>query len=229
MSALRLGVSACLLVAAFAAIAKTDFPAPKDAKVDIVSEDMVLNGVTMSAWELRSQRSPETVLSFYRNHWAQGTNGRPGFTEQTLGDWRIVTHIDQKLGLIYTVQAQPMVGGTLALLGVSNVLRGTVTPRTDLASDIPKIAGSQIHNDLVAQDLGVHSRTIILTNSHSVKQNLDFYVDHFERKGWKIEQGMAMDQDGTGALTAVDGGSRWNLTFSRKASATHLVAVLEER
>ncbi len=229
MSAPRFVPSICLLLAAFAASAKTEFPAPKDAKVDIVSEDMVLNGVTMSAWELRSQRSPESVLAFYRDFWAMGKNGRPGFTEQTLGGWRIVTHIDQKNGLIYTVQAQPMVGGTLALLGVSDLLRGTVTPRTDLASDIPKIAGSQVQNDLVAQDLGVRSRTIVLTNSQSVQQNLDFYIDHFKRKGWKVEQGVAMDLDGTGALTVVDGGSRWNLTFSRQASATQLVAVLEER
>jgi hypothetical protein len=216
---------------AFSASATNNFPAPKDAKVDIVGEDMLLNGVTMSAWELRSERAPETVLAFYRNLWAQGVNGQPGFTEQTLGDWRIVTHINQKEGLVFTVQAQPMIGGTLALLGVSDLLRGMVTPRTKLADDLPKLAGSEVQNDLVAQDLGVRSRTIVMTNTHSVQQNLDFYINHFERKGWQVEQGMAMDQHGTGALIVVAGGSRWNMTFSRqpKAGTTHMVAVLEER
>jgi hypothetical protein len=229
MSAHRSTMAMCLLVAAFAASAKTDFPAPKDAKVDIVGEDMVLNGITMSAWELRSQRPPENVLAFYRSFWAQGTNGQPGFTEQTLGDWRIVTHIDQQDGLVYTVQAQPAIGGTLALLGVSNLLRGTPTSATDLAADLPKIAGSQVQNDLVAQDLGIHSRTIVLSNTHSVQQNLDFYIDHFKRKGWKIEHGLAIDPNSAGALTVIDGGSRWNMTFSRQSGATHMVAVLEER
>ncbi len=219
----------CLFAAAFVASAKTEFPAPKDAKVDIVSEDMVLNGITMSAWELRSQRQPENVLAFYRDFWAQGTNGQPGFTEQTLGEWRVVTHVDQKKGLVYTVQARPTIGGTLALLGVSNLLRSRATPRTDLGSDIPKIAGSQVQNDLVAQDLGVFSRTILLSNTHSVQQNLDFYIDHFKRKGWKIEHGIAIGQKGGGALTVVDGGSRWSFTFSSQSGATQMVAVLEER
>jgi hypothetical protein len=222
-------IGGVLAFASIGASAAIDFPAPKDAKVEIVSEEMVLNGVTMSAWELRSSRSPDNVLAFYRGHWAQGDNGKPGFTEQVLGEWRIVTHVDQKDGLVYTVQAQPMAGGTLALLGVSNLLRGTVTPKAQLAADVPKIAGSQVINDMVSQDLGLRSRTIVLTNTQSVQQNLDFYIDHFEGKGWKIEQGMAVDQDGTGVVVAVNGGSRWNMTFSRDAGQTRLVGVLEQR
>ncbi len=227
-------VIALALTAGFAGIGAAatempDFPAPKNSKVVIVGENMVLNGVTMSAWELRSKEAPASVLAFYRDEWARGTKGNPGFTEQKLGEWQLITHVDQSEGLVYTVQAKPELGGTMALLGVSNVMNGTVTPRRELGDDLPKLAGSVVQNDIVAQDGGVRSRTIVLQNRNSVAQNLDFYVRHFETNGWRIEQGVIIENSGDGALIAMNGGDRWNMTFTKRNGQTYMVAVQEQR
>lgn len=210
--------------------AELDFPAPAGAKVVIVGEGMVLNGLTMSSWELTSAQAPQTVINFYRNEWAQRPGGGVGFTEMPLGEWTLLTRVDEDAGLVYTVQVQPgQVGGTYALLGVSDALKSNPTPALKLAADIPKMAGSVVQNDLVAQDLGLRSRTILLENQHSVQQNVDFYLNHFEGDGWRIEQGALIDNNGSGAVIAAHGGKRWNMTFVPKNRKTYVVAVLEER
>jgi hypothetical protein len=212
------------------ASADLDFPAPRGAKVVVVGEGMVLNGVTMSSWELTSTERPSAVLDFYRAAWAEGEDGQPGFTEMPLGEWTLLTRVDESEGKVYTVQVQPgAVGGSYALLGVSNLLETEPTPAVRLGADIPKMAGSTVQNDLVAEDLGVRSRTVMLDNAHSVKQNVDFYLEHFERDGWAIETGTLIDDHGTGAIMASSGNRRWNMTFVPRDRRTWVVAVLEQR
>lgn len=212
------------------ASAEIDFPAPRGAKVVVVGEGMVLNGITMSSWELTSPERPSSVLDFYRAHWAKRDDGGVGYTEVPLGEWTLLTHVDESEGLIYTVQVQPgAVGGSYALLGVSNLLETKPTPAVRLGADLPKMAGSTVQNDLVAQDLGIRSRTVMLDNAHSVKQNVDFYLNHFERDGWAIETGTLIDDNGTGAIMASSGNKRWNMTFVPRDRRTWVVAVLEQR
>lgn len=229
LTVLRLAFMAGIGFAATAA-AEIDFPAPRGAKVVVVGEGMVLNGVTMSSWELTSPNRPASVLDFYRAHWAKRDGGGPGYTEVPLGEWTLLTHVDESEGLVYTVQVQPgAVGGSYALLGVSNLLETEPTPAVRLGADLPKMAGSTVQNDLVAQDLGVRSRTVMLDNAHSVKQNVDFYLQHFERDGWVIESGTLIDDSGTGAVMASSGNKRWNMTFVPRDRRTWVVAVLEQR
>jgi hypothetical protein len=212
------------------AAAEIDFPAPRGAKLIVVGEGMVLNGVTMSSWELTSNERPAAVLDFYRAAWAEGEDGKPGFTEMPLGEWTLLTRVDESEGKVYTVQVQPgAVGGSYALLGVSNLLETEPTPAVRLGSDIPKMAGSTVQNDLVAQDLGVRSRTVMLDNAYSVKQNVDFYLEHFESDGWVIETGSLIENNGTGAIMASSGNQRWNMTFVPRDRRTWVVAVLEQR
>lgn len=218
------------LFAAGATAKTTTFPAPDDAVLTSVGDNMQLNGVTMSAWEMRSERPPNEVLEFYRRYWAKGgPDGGKAYVENKLGVWTVITHVES--GNVYTAQVQGDEAGkgSVALLGVSNLVRRAEAAGQKLAEDFPKPAGSAVQNDLVAQDQGVQSRTILLQNESSVKQNINFYIGYFQRNGWAIEQGARVVDGDVGVVIASRGGNRWQLTFSPSDGKTAMVAVLEER
>lgn len=226
-----IGFAALAFASAACGAVEIRFPAPKDAVISSVGEDMNLNGVNLSAWELRSDRSPDDVLAFYRERWAKGgPTGGAAYVEHKTGAWRVLTHIED--GDVYTVQVQPDASkkGTVGLLGISDLMSRKPTAARDLASDFPKPAGTTVQNDLVSQDLGVRSRTILLENPSTVKQNLNFYIRYFEKNGWAIESGTRIEDTNAGALIASRDGRRWQLTFTPGPKiATQMVAVLEER
>ncbi|MDC8015958.1 hypothetical protein [Tahibacter soli] len=223
-------LGAALALFASVAGAKTTFPAPDDAVLTSVGDNMELNGVTMSAWELRSENPPNEVLEFYRRYWAKGgPDGGKAYVENKLGNWTIITHVEG--GNVYTaqVQADEAGKGAVGLLGISNLLKRADVAGKKLGEDFPKPAGSTVQNDLVAQDQGVQSRTILLQNPTSVKQNIQFYIDYFERNGWVIEEGARIVDGDVGVVIASRGSDRWQLTFSPSERSTAMVAVLEER
>ncbi|HVJ63143.1 MAG TPA: hypothetical protein VM555_10585, partial [Tahibacter sp.] len=157
-------LGAALALFATVAGAKTTFPAPDDAVLTSVGDNMELNGVTMSAWELRSENPPNEVLEFYRRYWAKGgPDGGKAYVENKLGNWTIITHVEG--GNVYTAQVQADEGagkGSVALLGISNLPRRADVAGRNLAEDFPKPAGSTVQNELVAQDQGVRSTTVLL-------------------------------------------------------------------
>ena len=61
-------------------LAGPDLPPPPHAKLGILSEGMVVNGIPMDIRQFRSELSPERVLNFYRHHWPRGTEEQPGYT-----------------------------------------------------------------------------------------------------------------------------------------------------
>ena len=227
---LLFGTVLAVFAAGAGAKSKTTFPAPEDAVLTSVGEDMELNGVTMTAWELRSEKPPEELLQFYRKYWAKGgPEGGQDYAEKQFGAWTIITHVED--GNVYTAQVQPNQAGkgTVALLGISNLLKRADVAGKKLGDDFPKPAGSTVQNDLTAQDQGVRSRTILLQNASSVKQNLTFYINYFERNGWAIEEGARIQDGDVGVVIASRGGDRWQLSFVPSDRATSMVAVLEER
>jgi hypothetical protein len=220
--------AAAAFLAAAPVLAAVKFPAPEDAVVTTVGENMTFNGATMSAWELRSDKSPQDVLAFYRKEWGSGgPDGGVAYVEKQFGGWNILTHVEDDD--VYTVQVQPgaMKKGTFALLGVSDMSSRRIGQ--DVGKDFPKLPGSTVQSDLVSQDQGVRSRTIMMTNGASVQQNLDFYTKHFFEKGWNVETGMRDAQNNAGTIVASLNGSRWQLTLVPGRNETSLVGVLEER
>lgn len=221
-------LAAAAVLAASPAFAALKFPAPDDAIVTTVGENMTFNGVNMSAYELRSDKAPQAVLDFYRKSWGTGgPDGGVSYAEKKFGEWVILTHVDGDD--VYTVQAQPgaMDKGTFALLGVSDMSSRRIGQ--DIGKDFPQLPGSNVQSDLVAQDQGVRSRTVMLTNRASVQQNLDYYAKYFFEKGWTVETGMRDAQGNNGTIVASLEGSRWQLTIVPGKDATSLIGVMEER
>lgn len=206
-----------------------EFPAPKDASIAQVGLNMRLNGIRLSSWELRSDAPLASVVDFYRNAWGTGNSQRPGYTVVALGESQLITHVDERRGLIYTAQLQSVGRETLGQLAVTDMLAGNgVAPET-LLKDFPRPGASTVESVLEATEAGWKSRTITLSNSRSVQQNLDQFINALTSRGWQVEQA-AMVRSGDGALSALRGNDRLQLAVTRAPDGlSRTIAVWEER
>lgn len=231
----RVGVvralAASLLLVCASAVAGPfdEFPVPDDANVAQVGLNMRLNGIRMSSWELRSAEPMDSVIRFYQNEWGTGDARRPGYTLVDLGEARLLTHVDERRELIYTVQLQSLGGETVGQLAVTDLLAGNgVAPET-LLGDFPRLGGSTVESVLEADEAGWKSRTITLSNSRSVQHNLDQFISALSAAGWEVEQA-AMVRSGDGALSAARGNDRLQLAVTRAPDGvSRTIAVWEER
>lgn len=225
-------VSALLLVVAWGQASAgpfDEFPVPDDADVAQVGLNMRLNGIRMSSWELRTAQTMDSVLRFYQDEWGTGDARRPGYTLVELGEARLLTHIDERRELIYTVQLQAAGGETVGQLAVTDMLAGNgVAPET-LIKDFPRLGGSTVESVLEADEAGWKSRTITLSNSRPVQHNLDQFIAALSADGWQVEQA-AMVRSGDGALSAARGNDRLHLAVTRAPDGlSRTIAVWEER
>lgn len=206
-----------------------EFPAPEGASIAQVGLDMRLNGIRMSSWELRTERTLASVIEFYRREWGTGDSQRPGYTLVDLGESQLITHVDERRGLIYTAQLQAVGNETLGQLAVTDMLAGKgVAPET-LLKGFPRPGGSAVESVLEVDEAGWKSRTITLSNSRSVQQNLDQFISALTTQGWHVEQA-AMVRSGDGALSAQRGNDRLQLAVTRAPDGlSRTIAVWEER
>jgi len=204
------------------------FPAPPEASLSQIGLNMRLNGIRMSSWDLRSQQPIDTVLGFYRRLWGTGNPDKPGYTEVKLGEARLLTHVDEDAGLIFTVQLIRQGAETSGQLAVTDLLAGNGVQPETLVKDFPRPGGSTVESVLEGIEAGWKSRTITLSNPRSVQQNLEHYIDALTRSGWQVEDA-AMVRSGDGALSAARGSDRLQLAVTRSGAESRTIAVWEER
>lgn len=228
MSRILLFVLGVLLSCAASAGPFDTFPAPADAHISQIGLNMRLNGVRMSSWDLRTARSVEDVLAFYRRQWGTGSSRDPGFTEVSLGDSRLLTHVDETRGLIYTVQLTRQGAETAGQLAVTDLLKGNGVQPETLLRDFPRLGATSVESVLEADEAGWKSRTITVSNTQSVQRNLEQYMQALNGRGWRVEDA-AMVRSGDGALSAARGNDRLQLAVTRVDGVTRTIAVWEER
>lgn len=197
----------CLPVIAFA---DPDFPPPPDSKIGRPAENMVMNGVSMDVRQFISELSVHEVLQFYRDHWPDGTEEKPGYTEtDVLEPWHIISRVED--GHLLTVQVtQDGDEGSSGLLAISRIPNPDKLP--ELGKGFPKMRSSYVMNDIQSKDIGKQGRTLQIANHYSVEHNANFYRNHYLDRGW----GNDMDQ-------AVSGGDTQSLRFSNGNKSVTIV------
>lgn len=187
-----------------------DFPPPPDSTVGRPAENMVMNGIPMDVRQFVSKRSVSEVLEFYREHWPEGTEEKPGYTEtDVLDPWRIITRVED--GYLMTIQVTESGDrGSSGLLAISRLPNPGKLP--ELGEGFPKLRGSYVMNDILSKDLGKEGRTLQIANDYSVQHNANYYRDHYANYGW----GKEMDQ-------SISGGDTRSLRFSNGKSSVTIV------
>jgi hypothetical protein len=166
-----------------------EFPAPPKAAVEWVGENIEVNGIKSSIRAFHTNESIEDVVGFYRKEWARPVEkGKPGYMETIdAAPWYIISRIED--GYLLTVQVQVKQNdpsGSWGYLSISPLPNPKAKP-PNLGATIPKIAGSFVMSEMKSDDPGKKGTTVLISNTHSVRNNADFYRGHYQSKGWTKE------------------------------------------
>ncbi len=179
-----------------------DFPPPPGASVEWVGQNVEVNGVKTAIRAFHSKKSIEDVVKFYRREWKKPVEkGKPGYMESIdAAPWYIISRIED--GYLLTAQVRVKENdqsGSWGYLSAS-LLPGTGDKARQFGAAIPKIPGSDVINQMNSDDPGKEATTVVISNTHSVTNNADFYRQYYEGKGWTTETDRSLGSDKVHAL-----------------------------
>jgi hypothetical protein len=225
-AALRTALLAALLFCSptTRAITMPDIPRAPDMRIVVVSDHMVYNGIDMSTYEVSSPHPMDDVLRFYREAW----NGKVVESPLTMGldtsQWTVLAHREGEF--MVTVQLRPSKPqGVYGYIAISNIFGGV---QHEVGKDVLMPVGSTIVNDIVEDDPGRRSRTVVLKNENSVSFNLDFYRQRLVSEGWTEAADLSTLPGMMGhpqALLMNRGSEEMNLAVTRSGETTTIVMV----
>lgn len=176
---------------------KPKFPAPPNASVEQVANNLNMNGIKSDIRAFHSKDSIEDVVEFYRKKWKRPVKkDMPGFVETIdAAPWYIISRVEDDY--LLTVQVQVKANdksGSWGYLSMSP-LPDPNSKSPELGKSTPKIPGSIVMNQMLHDDLGKKAITTMLSNTHSVKNNADYYRNYYYGKGWKLETDQQLGRD----------------------------------
>jgi len=161
-----------------------NFPAPPNATVAWVGQEMQWGGVDMAARRFETKSSVEKVLEFYKKRWRRGKGGDVGYREAEFDGWEILSRLEDDYMLTVQVQKTDS-GGAWGYLGMSNLPEVALADKPPKPADsFPSMKGSIVQNDLRSHDPGQKGRVLALENEFSIEGNVTFYRNHFKADGW---------------------------------------------
>jgi hypothetical protein len=227
----RLHVFLCIALSSPTLLAVPDFPPPKGATVEIVGNNMVLNGISSDIRAFYSKKSLEKVSEFYRQQWEDSVGRNddgeelPGYTEtDVMVPWRLFTRIEG--GYLMTVQFQEADNkGVWGYLAVSRLPKKgkNQNPVLPIPRDIPVLGDSRIISELVNKDPGKHARTMIIYNKHSLGSNISFYRSHYLNRGFSVDNDTNLSQGAMHSLVFKSARKRVNIMLIGSAGDTRVV------
>jgi hypothetical protein len=208
-----------------AAITMPEIPRAPDMRIVVVSDHMIYNGIDMSTYQVSSPHRMDEVLRFYRQAW----NGRVVESPMSVGldqtQWTVLAHRENEF--MITLQLRPSKpDGVYGYIAISNAFGGVLH---ETGKDVLMPVGSTLVNDIVEEDGGRRSRTVLLRNEDSVSFNLDFYRQRLTKEGWTEASDLSTLPAGPGgppqALLMNRGGEEMNIAVTRSGGTTTVVMV----
>ncbi len=202
---------------------RPDFPAPKNAQVSLVGDEMSVNGILSRVRSFYTKDEVDDVADFYRKIWEKpAMKDAPGFTETyAMLPWILMARIEDKY--LMTVQFQPAdQGGSWGYLAISPLPKAGQEPPA-MGKGIPSIRNSKVVSEVKSRDPGQTGRSVIISNEKSISSNVNFYRNYYLNKGWASE----MDDSSVGGkmvtLSYKRGRKRVTIVLMGNHSSTSVV------
>ncbi len=202
-----------------------DFPAPPGAAVEWVGKNVQVNGIKSAIRAFHSKKSIEDVVKFYRREWQRpAEKDKPGYMESIDAyPWYIISRIED--GYLLSAQIQVKENdqsGSWGYLSLSPLPKDS-NKATQLGTSVPKIAGSYVINEMKSEDPGKNANTVVISNTHSVISNADFYRQHYQSKGWTTETDRHLGRDEGHSLVFKNRRSRVTIMMLKDKNYTRVV------
>lgn len=211
--------SVCMLLVAPCVSAWPQLPAPSDARVESVGEQLRLNGVPMRTQRVLTARQPEEVARHYRD--ALG----PRHASERLSD-RLILSQGRDAYFISVSIRRLAAGGTEALVSVADTREARQAAGRSLGFRIP--AESAVLSDMESTDAGKRSRQLVLSNLHAIPTNLDALSRELAARGMRPD-GPPLRQSAAEHVQIFKGDRREaRLSLIRRAGETSVIVTMIE-
>lgn len=202
-------------------------PVPPMSELSWVARDMHYNGMHLRVAKLHSRLLPVRVLTFFRERWAEpqyvDNKKVPGYIESKAGPWSIISRVENDY-LIAVQLRKDGSGETTGLISVNDLRQRPGKP----GKGFPMMQGSQVVNDLPSQDAGRQARTLLLTNTFTVRSNADFYRKTYRREGWNVVMDRQSDAGNGHILTLKGGRGLASFFIQSMGKQTYVVVNVQE-
>lgn len=200
-----------------------EFPLPKNERVIIVGNNMVVNGQTMRIMEMTSQRSVKDIIEFYKKSWKSPVKkGAPGYIVNEAPPYLIISRPEKNFLMTAQVKKNGR-KGSYSLLAISKTLNKNAVIK--LGTGFPKMNTTTVLSDIASKDIHQEGRTLILENAFSINSNVNFYRDYYLKRGWNdVTQGNTSSND-MAVMIMNKNNDELNLTFNKEDNKTHIVVV----
>ena len=204
----------CMLLVAPCAVAWPQLPAPSNARVESVGEQLRLNGIPMRTQRVLTARQPEEVARHYRD--ALG----PRHASERLSDRMILSQGRDEFFI--SVSIRPLAAGvTEALVSVADAREARQAAGRPLNIRLPP--DSAVLSDMESVDGGKRSRQLVLSNAHAIPANLGALSRELAARGMRPD-GPPLRQSAAEHVQLYKGDRREaQLTLVRRAGETRIV------
>lgn len=194
---------------------------PDFVKAQVVSDGMNMNGMDVVIIQFYTLEPFKRIEQFYRKEIKE-------IKVSELAQWKIISWMENnKLNTVQVAynELEKAHHGFIALSNLPEMLNRKV----ELGKGFPSLSKSIFQNDIKAVDLNKTSRTIWLTNSASVVDNINFYKHFYSKKGWIVQQVSIDPSKNSGAMMLGKEGNEINLTVNRINAKSNVVAIIVEK
>lgn len=199
-----------------------DVPVPKDAKGEIVSDDMIYNGLHMRASRFTVRLPVDKVKAFYREEWGRGMIDTPHRGKSVLGyPTRDAKHY-------ITVELTQTGNSTQGQIGVMELPKKP-PPAGSIGAGFVRMPDTTVAEDIVYRDTPSPVRTLSMLNRYSPQQNSDFYARNLASKGYVREPGKQPCKAASSECVShyINGNKRITVASTRSDAGTVVIAVIE--
>ena len=213
---------ALLLLTNFKVSANISFP--DSATIVVVSDGMLVDGIQMKAWELKSTKSLSENIDFFTESWQPKSDV---FTHKQLNEWEVLNAVIDDV--IYTAKLKTVGKSyTFGYIGTSENPKNRLQNVNNHLHGFPMPSGTTVMREIKSEDGGKISNTMILDNNLSVKSNLNFYKKYYTKYNWAIDKAAYTEQLNNGVFMARNGPNNVNITFMRQSGRTFITVVRED-
>jgi len=191
---------------------------PDFLQATVVSENMNTNGIDMTIWEVRSNRTTEETLAYYRRLW----NHHKTFMHYNTPQWQVVGYVAGQS--FVSVQLLPNQLDSFGFLSISTYPDRPVQVKT-ASQELPP--GTEVISETTAVDGPHKSLTIGFTNNAPLEVNTSFFRDRYLSQGW-TEDSVPVNKKGNITLLFRKGPDTVTISLNQQASKTGGVAIIVE-
>ncbi|WP_434341198.1 hypothetical protein [Motilimonas cestriensis] len=210
-----------------------DWPNPtvsEATKIQLIARMQVINGLPIRSFDVSFDDSLKEVIDLYKKQWRRPANKDidPYIIRQA-GPWLIISRFEQ--GFMHAVQLVEKDEKTIGFYSISNLEYLEKHGAVKSGEGFPTPNGSKVVSDILAYDIGLNSRTLILFNKKNLHSNVNFYRRHYQNKGWVLLSNPGDPKGRKDVLNFGRGDESLAMTFSRSPDrkSTEIVAVLSKR